>query len=335
MTSADKDPTAEITAAFGTFELPDETDNNDDKPTIDSYDPFGVGAPEPKKASPKKKKSPAKKVSPEKKDPKKYLAKDVKANAVPPLIAINFKIHEEISSIATMDPELEGSSEIMVQGGVMAQMTSSDAHKNSPWILDGKTRTDEEVDITPNVSYSKKYDARGQNNKVSVITIPKTTVGFVPIASYYFKETIDHMPLLLERRVTRKGDMVQVAVQVRSKLTNLYDLTDLSITLALPDPVIGEDVEVNVGDGTYEQMKRIITWRLSALQKGDSFMVSVRCLVNEGADDSELKFPVILRCSSLDQISTVDFKAVEATGYPASLSSEVISRTFRLIHRLK
>lgn len=193
MTSADKDPVAEITEAFGTFELPDEKDDNDDKPTIDSYDPFGVGTPEPKKVSPEKKKSPAKKVSPEKIEPKKVLAKDVKPNSVPPLIAINFKIHEEISSIAMMDPEMEGSSEIMVQGGVMAQMTSSDAHKNSPWILDGKTKTSETVDITPNVSYSKKY------NKVSVIAIPKTTVGFVPIASYHFKETIDHMPLVSKR----------------------------------------------------------------------------------------------------------------------------------------
>ena len=128
---------------------------------------------------------------------------------------------------------------------------------------------------------------------------------------------------------------MQVAVQVRSKLTNLYDLTDLSITLALPDPVIPEDVEVNVGEGLYEAMKRVITWKLSALQKGDSFMVSARCVVNEGAKDSELKFPVILRCSSLDQISTGAFSAIEAPGYPASLNSEVISRTFRLIHRLK
>lgn len=126
-----------------------------------------------------------------------------------------------------------------------------------------------------------------------------------------------------------------MAVQVRSKLTNLYDLTDLSITLALANCVISEEVEVNVGEGTYEQMKRVITWKLGALQKGDSFMVSVRCLVSEGAEDNELKFPVILRCSSLDQISTGEFKAVEATGYPASLSTEVISRTFRLIHRLK
>lgn len=199
MTSADQDPVAEITSAFGTFELPEDETNDNDKPTIDSYDPFGVGTPQPNKASPGKKKSPEKKISPPKKDPKKILAKDVKPNSVPPRIAINFKIHEEISSIATMDPAREGASEIMVQGGVMAQMTSSDAHKNSPWMLDGKTKTGETVDITPNVSYSKKYDARGETGKVTVITIPKTTVGFVPIASYYFKETIDHMPLVSNR----------------------------------------------------------------------------------------------------------------------------------------
>jgi hypothetical protein len=140
---------------------------------------------------------------------------------------------------------------------------------------------------------------------------------------------------LLERRVTRNGDKVQVAIQVRSKLSNPYDLTDLSVTLALPDPVIEEDVEVNVGDGEFDKIKRVVTWRLSSLQKGDSFMVSAKSLVNEDAEDTSLKYPVILRCSSLDQISTGEFKAIEASGYPATLSSEVISRTFRLIHRLK
>lgn len=217
MTSASENPAAEITAAFGTFELHDET-TDDDKATIDCYDPYGVGTPSPKKESPGKKlskdKKPTEKKTPEKKVP--YLADDVVANSVPPLISINFKIHEEISSIASVDSEIEGSSEIMVQGGIMALMSSSDALKNAPWILDCKTKNGSKVDITPNVSYSKKYDVRGQRNKVNLMTIPKATVGFVPVASYYFKETIDHMPVVSKHKLSNYLN----AVRLHWRLTN-------------------------------------------------------------------------------------------------------------------
>eukprot|EP00980_Cylindrotheca_fusiformis_P000164 scaffold26_cov117-Cylindrotheca_fusiformis.AAC.5 len=314
---------------FGTFEVPDEPEADAQTATLENYDPFDIGTSPPKKASPqiKLQPPPLSKERPREQSKKAALKKasEVHSQAIPPLMAVNFKIHEEISSYATMDPDLEGSSEIFVQGGVLAQVTSSDALKNSPWVLLGTTKDGNIIDVVPNASYTTRYETRGDRDKVCIIKIPKSTVAFVPVGSYHFTETIEHMPLLLERRVTRKGDKVQVAIQVRSKLSNPYDLTDLSITLAFPDPVIEEDVEVNVGEGEFDKIKRSVTWRLSALQKGDSFMVSVRTVVNENTEDTSLQFPVLLRCSSLDQISTAEFKAVEANGFPATLSSEVSS----------
>jgi hypothetical protein len=140
---------------------------------------------------------------------------------------------------------------------------------------------------------------------------------------------------LLEKRVTRKQNKVQIAIQVRSKLTNAYDLTDLSITLGISDPVVEDYVEINVGEGDFDKVQRTITWKLTSLEKGDSFMVSARALVNEDTPDTAMQFPVVLRCSSLDQISTGEFEAVEASGYPATLTSTIVSKTFRMIHRLK
>ena len=135
--------------------------------------------------------------------------------------------------------------------------------------------------------------------------------------------------------MTRKDTKVQVAIQLRSKLSNPDDIRDLTITLAVADPVIEETLEVNSGEGIFDPVKRIVTWNLSHLKKGDSFMVSCRALVGENTNDSGLTFPVMLRCNSKDQISTGVFKAIEASGYPATVSSSVEHKTYRMIHRLK
>jgi hypothetical protein len=183
---------------FGTFEIDEETNNGENnRPDIESYDPFDIGGSPPKKKSPIKKK----------KDPVMNKAKVVKkvvksqsagpSAMLPPRLTVNFKIHEEISSLAYVDIENEGASEILVQGGLFAQVTSSDALKNSPFILAGTSKaTGEPIDIIPNMSYARTYESRGEQSKISVIKIPKTEVNFVPVGSFRFSERIDHMPLV-------------------------------------------------------------------------------------------------------------------------------------------
>lgn len=131
---------------------------------------------------------------------------------------------------------------------------------------------------------------------------------------------------------------VQIAVQVRSKLTNPDDLFEFSIALALTGTVVGDSVEVTSGQGEWDQLKRTITWKKDHLKKGESFMVTANAVLTEeaeGLSDDELSFPVMLRCRSEDQISTAQFQAIEASGHPATVSSSTVSRTFRIIHRLK
>jgi hypothetical protein len=131
---------------------------------------------------------------------------------------------------------------------------------------------------------------------------------------------------------------VQIAIQVRSKLSNAEDLTEFSIALSISENVVGNSVEIASGEGgEYDHMKRTITWKLPHLRKGESFMVSARGkLLDEAkAGDVELKFPVMLRCRSQDQISSTRFQAIEASGYPATVSSSTTGNTFRMIHRLK
>jgi hypothetical protein len=133
---------------------------------------------------------------------------------------------------------------------------------------------------------------------------------------------------------------VQVAIQVRSKLSNRSDLSGFSIGLAMPVQALGSSVEVLTGEGTFDELKRSVTWSLGNLPKGASFMVSARFKIDDACepekplDLNEMNFPVMLRCSSQDQISSAQFQAVEASGYPASVSYSTQAQSFRMIHRL-
>ena len=125
---------------------------------------------------------------------------------------------------------------------------------------------------------------------------------------------------------------------MRSKLSNQDDLNEMSILLSISDKIEGDSVEINMGKGEWDRASRTALWTLEKLPKGESFLVSVRARLTEANAEvatSELEFPVMLRCNSMDQLSSAQFHAVEASGYPATVSSATVLRTFRTIHRLK
>ena len=128
---------------------------------------------------------------------------------------------------------------------------------------------------------------------------------------------------------------IQIAIQVRSKLANPDDMREFSIALSVSEYMRDNSVSVASGDGEYDRMKRTITWSLPRLPRGESFMVSARAtLAEEISADTELKFPVMLRCRSDDQISSAKFQAIEASGYPATVSYSTVGHSYRIIHRL-
>ena len=130
---------------------------------------------------------------------------------------------------------------------------------------------------------------------------------------------------------------VRVALQVRSKLSNNGDLTDITIAVAIPERVNSETIQITRGDGVYDELKRTIKWSLEDLPKGESLMVSVNAELWSAAtkeDQVLLRFPVVMRCSSnYDQISNVELKAEEAVGFPSSITCSQ-QFMFRLLHRL-
>jgi hypothetical protein len=114
-------------------------------------------------------------------------------------------------------------------------------------------------------------------------------------------------------------------------------MKEMSIALAMSDKIAGDSIEINTGVGEWDRLSRTIIWKLDRLPKGESFMVSARAKLtedHESIDTSELDFPVMLRCQCNDQISSAKFQAIEASGYPATVSSATVQTSFRIVHRL-
>ena len=251
-----------------------------------------------------------------------------KGIALPPKITIKLSIAEEVSS--TANPESEGASNVIIEGSIHAQVQCSDAMKNAPFYLSPESLQSNEgtIILHQNHDFFVKDDTTGEH----VVKIPKHEIGLVPILKYTLNNEIQHMPLLLERKVTISGLMCRIAVQVRSKLTNNGNLHNFSIAVAVPECVNGASIEIVRGEGEYDELKRTIIWKLDELQKGESFMVSAQAKLWESTTD--IQFPVLLRCSSItDQISGVEFKVTAASGYPSSITFTT-SHSFRLLHRL-
>lgn len=250
-----------------------------------------------------------------------------KGVALPPKINVKLTINEEISSTAHVSSE--GASQVAVEGSIYAQVQCSDAMKNAPFLLVTKSLGLNEgvISVHPNPSFVSKV-----GDEENVVNIPKHEIGLVPIARYTLTNEIQHMPLLLERKVTVSGTSCRIAVQVRSKLSNRGNMEDFTIAVAVPECVNGESVEILRGEGEYDELKRTIMWKLAELQKGESFMVSAQAKLWEPT--TEIQFPIMLRCSSsTDQISDVEFEVTAAEGYPSSITFNT-THSFRLLHRL-
>jgi hypothetical protein len=135
---------------------------------------------------------------------------------------------------------------------------------------------------------------------------------------------------------------MQLAIQVRSKLSNPDDMSKFTIVASIPPRVNMNSIVIVAGEGYFDRLKRCITWEHRHLPKGESFMVSAKYALDdtlespEAAESNEgLDIPVMLRCTSNDQISPIHFEAVEATGYPAVILSSMGGQSVRIVHRLQ
>jgi len=253
-------------------------------------------------------------------------------SGIPPKLLVKLSLHEEVSSRAKEGHERHGTSIVSVDGTVYAQVQCSDAKQNAPFNLELREPING-LQVRPNSEFSAVSGTSELNQHL--VTIPKSEIGYVAVAHYTLSNEVEHMPILVERKVTTHKDTCRISIQVRSKLSNEANLEDFSIAVAVPDVVDAQSVEILRGAGQWDELKRLIVWKLTSLNKGESFMVSAQGTLRPNASTTgETRFPVLLRCSyAADQISAVRFEVKEAEGHPTSLTFHE-AHSFRILHRL-
>ena len=127
-----------------------------------------------------------------------------------------------------------------------------------------------------------------------------------------------------------------MAIQIRSNLKNKGSLKDLVVCCAVPPTVIGKSLKVTIGDGMYDEFKRVIRWNVKELAVGKSLILGAEVdvsLKNILVDELP-KFPALIRCcSTSDTVSSLETELHEINGHPAEIVA-IKHHSFRLLHRL-
>jgi hypothetical protein len=257
------------------------------------------------------------------------------ATNVSPKLVVKLARHEEVASVARADAVCEGASDCSIQGTIYAMAKGSDPEKTLPFRIPFP-ELPETFSIHPQEPHSSiKVD--DNNNRSLIVSLSKDQEGFVPVLHYSGLQYVQHMPILLERKITIQDTSCRVAAQVRSKLTNMGDIEDFTVAIAIPEAVDGSSIDILRGDGVWFPTQRLIKFKLSALTHGESFMVCAQMKLWKpvtGNDDS-LTFPVLLRCSSADDpICEINFQVLESEEAPAFVTQTATTNAFRLLHRL-
>jgi hypothetical protein len=257
-----------------------------------------------------------------------------------PRLNVKLFVHEEVASTQDKFSSLNNaSSHVMLDGKVDAVVTS--LHPQNPVfsirILDSDYPEESQTGIQFNTSFLSFRGPLEYNS----MSVPKSVRDKFNVASYHRSVTRKIMPVLVQSRVNRLGDkleLCQVAVQLRSNLNNLGNLKEITLAVAVPPTVIGKSICVapGPGNGEYDDLRRVIIWKLKELDHGSSIAFSAEARVSSLLLMDELpKFPVLLRCKSTqDTVSNiqVDCKQLDSA-HPVTLNV-TLERSFQLLHRL-
>ncbi|CAB9504999.1 expressed unknown protein [Seminavis robusta] len=273
--------------------------------------------------------------------PKKHVEEKTQhMTPLAPKLVVKLSTREEVTSRVKMAiDEFDVTSEITVEGTVYAQVHCSDARKNAPFALliprlvgSGDHQA---FDVRPNEEYAVSRNS-GRNVPI-LVTIPKSTIISVPIAYYSMQRELKFMPILVERKITRNGTRIRIAIQIRSRLDNEGDMEDMTILVAVPEKINGETMVVSRGAGVWDGLKRTIKWKLPALYKGDSALVVAEADLwkRPSPNEDETPFPILFRCSSVsDPITPLDWRLAQVSGSPSHITVSSVQNSFRLLHRL-
>jgi len=141
----------------------------------------------------------------------------------------------------------------------------------------------------------------------------------------------------VQTRVKLDGEgFCRVALQISSNPNNEASLTDLTISMGVPDDVIGGSLVTQPSGGVWEASKKSVIWCVSELGEGEKFQLQARFEMVDATANSSTKpeFPVLVRAQCLfSQLSGIELEVTDiADVHPADIAVK-LARRFRLAHR--
>lgn len=257
-----------------------------------------------------------------------------------PRVNVKIFIHEEVAATQDKGSSLDDVSSHVMLDGTVGAIVSSLHPQNPPFsirVLD----PDYPEESQNNIQFNQTYISFHGPLEYNTISVPKAIREVINVASYHRSVTKQIMPVLVQSRVHRFGENLnrcQVAVQIRSNLNNVGNLKEITLAVAVPPTVIGKSIHVvpGPGNGEYDDLRRVLCWKMNELDHGSSILFSAEASVTSKLLIDELpKFPVLLRCKSTeDTVSSiqVDCKQLDAA-HPVTLNV-TMERSFQLLHRL-
>lgn len=158
------------------------------------------------------------------------------------------------------------------------------------------------------------------------------------IASYKCYSRGPEIPLSLDKKISRAGSLCRVLINIAPAEGSEFvsSLHDFVVIVAVPFAVDGDSVKMPSPRGTFDQIRRTITWRVPYLPKEGQSPLKFIAQFNLAVDVSEdelLKFPLMVSCNGeglCELPSGVDIDLLEA---PSDVVIK-LSRQLRLIHRV-
>ncbi len=131
------------------------------------------------------------------------------------------------------------------------------------------------------------------------------------------------------------GVVCRVALQISSNPSNEKPLTELTITLSVPESVTGESVITQPEGGIWISKKRHVVWCVKELGNGEKFVLQAQFQIKKGTleNGNSPAFSTMVQCQSMSaQLSNVSLDCCDAKGFPGEVNVK-IARRFRISQR--
>lgn len=251
-----------------------------------------------------------------------------------PKFIVQIYIHEEVSSTQERKGDIDDiTSHVFIEGTIHIQIQPPNEVQNQTILLEIFDQLNKD-----NTCFRLNKKVVKKEGGKFFVSIPKSTVGQILVASYISSFNKKGMPILIQSKVIRSGintGRFMIAVQVRSNLNNIGGMKKVILAISLPPTVKGNTLEITKERGHYDSLKRIVKWKFNELLRGDSLMVGARVdAVNEIYFDRPPTFPILFCCQSYDDI--ISLTKVYAYNIEGNLAGLKINKhcSFRLVHRV-